>query len=71
VRETNRYAVQEVDENGKPRGGEVGKTNHARVESISWRLSTYGNEETTKYEDVLAKRGVFFSLSSYIGKLHP
>jgi hypothetical protein len=51
-------------------GGEVGKTKRSRVESIFWGLSTYGNEETTKHEDVLAKRGVFFSLSSYIGKLH-
>jgi hypothetical protein len=46
------------------------KTHYSRVESISRGLSTHGNEETTEREDLLAKSGVFFSLSSYIAKLH-
>jgi hypothetical protein len=45
---------------------EVGNTNRSRVESISRGLHTYGNEETTKLEDVLAESGVFLPLSSYI-----
>jgi hypothetical protein len=48
----------------------VGKTNRSTVESILRGLRTYGNEETTQLEDVLAESGVFFPLSSYITNIH-
>jgi hypothetical protein len=48
----------------------MGITHHSWIESISSYFHVYGNEKTTKLENLLAKARVHFPLPYYIQEFH-